>query len=145
MVQTAVKALFLKMSGLKWYNLCNAIFIYVATWPEPHISKYSFFNITNTNPKIAPIFCSHVCHVSLLDVPMILIFILVYMMYFVKIDQLLYPDNCTPCYNIDSLKQLLFLCSKGNFLQWTFITMGGCHHHVLTITTIVKFQSILIR
>jgi hypothetical protein len=49
------------------------------------------------------------------------------------------------CYNIIAdwhtffLKQLLFLCSKGNFLQRTFITMGGCHH-VLTITTLSNFN-----
>jgi hypothetical protein len=54
-------------------------------------------------------------------------------MYFVKIDQLRYPA-------IDAewltffLEAIDFLCSEGNFLQRTFITMGGCHH-LLTITT----------
>jgi hypothetical protein len=69
------------------------------------------------------------------------------MMYFVKIDQLRYPDMTTAIQYIvlvligipSSLKQLLFLCSKGNFLQRTFITMGGCHH-VLTITTLSDFN-----
>jgi hypothetical protein len=40
---------------------------------------------------------------------------------------------------LSSLKQLLFLCSKDNFLQRTFITMGGCDH-VLSITTLSNFN-----
>jgi hypothetical protein len=44
------------------------------------------------------------------------------------------------CYNINAdwhtffLEAIAFL-GEGNFLQRTFITMGGCHH-VLTITTL---------
>jgi hypothetical protein len=73
---------------------------------------------------------------------------LVYMMYFVKIDQLRYPDMTTAlqtCYNINAdwhtffLEPIVFLCSKGNFLQRTFVTMGGCHR-VLTITTLSNFN-----
>jgi hypothetical protein len=54
------------------------------------------------------------------------------MMYFVKIDQLRYPDMTTALQHAiilmligipSSLKQLLFLCSKGNFLQRTGVIM----------------------
>jgi hypothetical protein len=40
-----------------------------------------------------------------------------------------------------SLKQIAFPLLKGNFLQRTYITMGGCHH-VLTITTSDSFRGV---